>query len=93
MFGIEAPWLVAAATAISVAAARLLYETDGFQMFTAVRAVRRIARHVLVALALLCPPAATAAVAWVVTQEQTRIMNTIVEPVLEKLATSTTTEP
>jgi hypothetical protein len=44
-------------------------------------------------LALLCPPAASAAVAWVVTQEQARIMNTIVEPVLEKLATSTTTEP
>jgi len=95
MDGMGAGWIAAVATPVALAAAWIVYNLGDFEELAWVRRALRWAARTLFAIALLCPPAATVAFMWVVTQEQDRITETIVEPMLEQFmpTTTTTVEP
>ena len=86
------PWVLAASTPLALTSAWLLYRLADFDSFRIVLATRRWAATALLVIGLLCPPAATAAFLWIMTQEQDRL-RAIVEPMLEHLSPTTTSAP
>ena len=88
----NAPWVLAASTPVAFTAAWVLYRLADFDSFRVIRATRRWAAVALLAIGLLCPPAAAAAFLWIMTQEQDRIRE-FVEPMLEHLSPTTTPDP
>lgn len=93
MDGMEDLKIAAVATPLAIAASWVIYNFDELGELAPIRRVLRFARHLLVVTVLLCPPAGSAALLWVVTQEQDRINQVIVEPVLNQITPTTTTTP
>ena len=83
--------VVAVATPITLGMAWLLYELGGFDELKPVRRLLTWAARLLMVVALVCPPAAAVAFMWVVTQEQDRINDLLVEPMLDQITSTTTT--
>lgn len=91
MDGMGAGSIVAVATPLALGAAWVICSFGDLEELAWVRRVLRWSARTLGVIALLCPPAAAAAFTWVVTQEQDRINETIVEPMLEQFTPTTTT--
>ena len=85
-------WILAASTPIALTAAWVLYRLADFDSLRIVCAIRQWAATALLIIGLLCPPAATTAFLWIVTQEQDRIKE-IVDPVLKQLRPTTISAP
>lgn len=81
--------VLAVAGPIALGAAWLIYHLADFDQIVEVRRLVRWASTTLLVIGLLVPPAATAAFAWVATQEQERL-RTIVEPIVDYLVPTTT---
>ena len=82
--------VAAVATPAALAAAWLLHNLSDLRDVPFVRSVLRWAGRVLLVAAVLSPPAGAAAFLWVASQEQERLQQWIVEPMLEQIQDMTT---
>lgn len=82
-------WIAAATTPIAVVAAWLIYQLSDLDSIQVVRRLIRWSARVLIAVALLVPPAGAAAFAWIVAREQERLTELVVEPMLDGVSPPT----
>jgi hypothetical protein len=85
MTGMTSTIVAAVATPAALAAAWLLYNIGDLRDVPSVRPLLRWAGRVLLVAAMLSPPAGAAAFMWVAAQEQERLEQWIVEPMLERI--------